>query len=427
MKKTVTAAIYLDTRREKSGGYYPVKLRINYQRKRKYYPLTKTAVNGMLTKLQEFTYTGSGDYSIDEDSFNKATAAKPRGKYAELAKVFNQIVSDADEIIKAMEHFSFDLFGEIFYQERNTQCNDVFSTTESYIRKLKDENRIGTSISYQTSLNSLKRFHKKSYLPFDAITVDFLKRYETWMIDDEGNGLTSVGIYLRQLRSIFNQRPEHLKHIQYPFGRGKYEIPQPSGRNIALSTADLEKIFRCNLPVEKDQFYLDIWKALYLCNGINITDLANLKFSNIENGFIYFVRQKTSKTNRNTTEIKISITLKIREIINKWGNKSKKPDDYIFPILRPGLSVIQKRHVLQHFTKTLNESVSATTSNLGISTKVTTYGARHSFATQLMRHGAPTEFISKQLGHSSLNTTRSYLHSFEDKQLQEWQSKLTDF
>lgn len=426
MKINVTTSIHLDTRREKTGGYYPLKLRITYQRQRKYYPLSKIAINSRLQHIPEFTYLGSGDYSIDKDSFKKATTAKPRGKYAELAKVFNQITNEADEIIKAMDHFSFDLFSEVYGQERYNDGNDVFTVFDDYIRKLKDENRIGTAISYQTSLNSLKKFHKKHYLPFEAITIDFLKKYESWMVEDQGNGLTSVGIYLRQLRAIFNQRPPQLNNIPYPFGRGKYEIPKPTGRNIALSSTDLEKIFLCNPKNKADRYYLDIWKVLYLMNGINVTDLASLKYRNIDNGFIYFVRQKTSKTNRKINEIKIPVTGKIQEIIDAWGNKTEQ-DNFIFPILRKGISSLKARYVIQHFTKTMNDSVSKTANDLGISVKVTTYFARHSFATQLMRHGAPTEFISKQLGHSSLNTTRSYLHSFEDKQLQEWQSKLTDF
>ena len=64
---------------------------------------------------------------------------------------------------------------------------------------------------------------------------------------------------------------------------------------------------------------------------------------------------------------------------------------------------------------------------LGIEISVSTYTTRHSFATQLMRHGAPTEFISKQLGHSNIETTTSYLENFEERQLKEWQARVTDF
>ncbi|MEZ5199106.1 MAG: site-specific integrase [Bacteroidales bacterium] len=58
---------------------------------------------------------------------------------------------------------------------------------------------------------------------------------------------------------------------------------------------------------------------------------------------------------------------------------------------------------------------------------VTSYTARHSFATHLMRHGAPMLYISKQLGHSNMKTTAAYLENFEDRQIKKWQSKVTDF
>ena len=63
----------------------------------------------------------------------------------------------------------------------------------------------------------------------------------------------------------------------------------------------------------------------------------------------------------------------------------------------------------------------------GISQPVTTYSARHSFATVLKRSGASTEFISDALGHSNLNTTKNYLASFEDETLQKTTDALTAF
>ena len=53
--------------------------------------------------------------------------------------------------------------------------------------------------------------------------------------------------------------------------------------------------------------------------------------------------------------------------------------------------------------------------DIGYDKPLTTYAARHSFATILKRSGAPTELISESLGHKSLKTTEAYLDSFEDK------------
>ena len=66
-------------------------------------------------------------------------------------------------------------------------------------------------------------------------------------------------------------------------------------------------------------------------------------------------------------------------------------------------------------------------SDLEIPGKVTTYTARHSFATVLKRSGASTEFISESLGHTSTKTTAAYLASFENDVKRQWAEKLADF
>lgn len=59
--------------------------------------------------------------------------------------------------------------------------------------------------------------------------------------------------------------------------------------------------------------------------------------------------------------------------------------------------------------------------------KVTTYTARHSFATVLKRSGANIAYISESLGHSDLKTTEAYLASFEKEERQKNAILLTNF
>jgi site-specific recombinase XerD len=58
---------------------------------------------------------------------------------------------------------------------------------------------------------------------------------------------------------------------------------------------------------------------------------------------------------------------------------------------------------------------------------LTTYVARHSFATILKRSGAPTEFISESLGHKDLRTTENYLDGFENATKQHFAKALLNF
>lgn len=103
------------------------------------------------------------------------------------------------------------------------------------------------------------------------------------------------------------------------------------------------------------------------------------------------------------------ITKEVGKIIDSWGNKPGTKEKYIFPILEAGLTPEQIYGRIQQATKFINKYVNDITEALELGTKVTTYTARHSFATVLKRTGATLEYISESLGHSNIATTENYL------------------
>ena len=164
---------------------------------------------------------------------------------------------------------------------------------------------------------------------------------------------------------------------------------------------------------------------LYLCNGINIADFVRLKYSNIENGEIFFVRQKTVRTSREQGEIRIVITEPIQRIINEYGNPYE-PDNYIFPILKGGESALIVNNKIRYLTRVINKHMGKIGKELEIS-RLSTYSARHAWATVLKREGASIAYISEGLGHSDLKTTQSYLDSFEKEERVKNAELLTKF
>jgi site-specific recombinase XerD len=90
-------------------------------------------------------------------------------------------------------------------------------------------------------------------------------------------------------------------------------------------------------------------------------------------------------------------------------------ETYLFPHLQPGMLPAQQRAVIQQLTKTINKYMKRIAQELGLSKPVTSYYARHSFATVLRNAGATTEFISEALGHSNIKTTQSYLAGFDER------------
>jgi integrase/recombinase XerD len=131
----------------------------------------------------------------------------------------------------------------------------------------------------------------------------------------------------------------------------------------------------------------------------------------------YYERSKTIRTNRGrrNTLISIPILEQAQQIINTWGNKKVSAESYIFPIITNSGSSLQIKKDVQQFTKNMNKYTKRIALNLGIDKNVTTYVARHTYATVLKRSGTPIEAISENLGHKNVNTTKSYLDSFESE------------
>ena len=402
----VTTSIFLDTRRAKRGNLYPVKIRITYQRKRKYY---------------------SVDVDLSEEDFQKTQGEKPRGEYKALSIKFSTLEARAIKVIEKLPQFSFDAFEKAFFEQKSSE-QDVYSFYERYIDGLKEEGRVGTASSYQCSLNSFKSYHPKK-LSFEKVTPEFLKDYERWMLA-EGNSLTTVGFYLRALRTLCNLAIEDgvLAQQNYPFGKRKYQVP--GGQNIkkALPLDAIQKIFDYQPETETEAKNRDLWLFSYLCNGINVKDMARLKFRNIQDGKITFIRSKTERTSKkNLKPIVAILTPEANEIIQRWGNHPVSPEEYVFNILTYGVTPEREKALVQQATKNINKYIKRIAAAVGIEKDITTYTARHSFSTILKRSGAPIEFISESLGHHDLKTTESYLDSFEDDVKKQYAGLLTNF
>ncbi len=411
----VTTAIILETRKPGPGNTFPVKLRVTYNRNCKYYTLRHP-------KNNESIY-------LSEKNFEKTMGERPREEYKKLRLVLNAHEEKAVKDIETLPVFTFEKFERKYYDESN-ENTDIIAALKNKAAKLRNEGRISTAVAYECSLNSLQKFTGKNYLEFEKADVHFFNEYEKWMLKN-GNSNTTISMYVRSVRTIFNEcdRSGIIKQGLYPFGKDKYVIP--GGRNIKKALTVQEVGLIANYPVKENTSphrYRDYWLFSYLCNGINVKDIAHLKYSNIDGEVITFVRAKTQRENKaNQRPITLIITKEIGKIIDKWGNKPGTPNTYIFPILENELTPEQVYNRIQQATKLINKYVGEIAETIGIANKVTSYTARHSFATVLKRTGASLEFISESLGHSNLATTENYLADFEIEEKRKWAEKLTQF
>lgn len=397
-------SVFIDKYHPQKDGNCKISIRVTHQRKRRYFP----------TNLE-----------LRVNDFERIMTAKRRNEAD--TKIYNKILSfqnKAIQVCEAIPVFTFDIFEDMYLSNKEASDGIRFGF-EKYIKELKAEKRIGTADSFQSAINSIESF--KIGLKFADITPALLTKYENKMLE-AGNSETTVGIYLRSLRTIFNRAT--IDKSLYPFGEGKNKYSIPVGRNIkkALSLAEIAKIFNYDAPVNsKKEMARDYWIFIYLCNGINVKDFCLLKHKNIEGNILKYERAKTKRTKSESGVITVSIKKQAKAIIEKWGQPSANPEDYLFPHFDSGMSAETERKVKQQLTKTINKYMKQIANELEINKHVTTYFARHSFATVLRNSGASMEFISEALGHSSMSTTKSYLAGFEQETIHKTTDVLTQF
>ncbi len=284
------------------------------------------------------------------------------------------------------------------------------------ILQFKQTNKTGNRLIYKGSLNSIKTFSKgKTNFLFSDIDVDWLNRYEKWL-RSKGNKETTISLLFRTLRSAYNKAFEArcTNKINYPFNDfkvGKFDV---STSKRAISKDDILLIKQTDLSNEKEsvQFARDIFIFSYLCGGINFTDIANLKPVSISDNRLQYIRQKTGK------KISIQISPDAKQIIENYKLITEKTG-YLFPILNEKIHItaLQKQNRIHKILGKIDKGLKQIAEICGIKTKLTTYVARHSFATVLKKSGVNVSLISEALGHSDLATTQIYLDSFENEQI----------
>jgi integrase len=395
-----TLSFFFDTRRELKDGTYPVKLTVYFLGK----------------KIRYAT-----PFKFTQEEYAKIEASNLRD--ARIKKLKNEMyawLGEQVEFADNLKPFSFNEFDVLINKDKvqlklaieNESVKDLF---EACILDLRRLGHISTSDNYHIAMVSLLKF--KKHLKISQVTVDFLKAYEQYMIA-EGKSISTVGIYLRSLRRVFNLAIEAgtIESSKYPFR--KYKIPAPKKLKRSLKKEDVKKIINYKPKLLSEQKALDYWIFSFLCNGMNFKDIALLTNKKIKGNFIEFYRSKTENTTRNgALPIRVPISPRIIEIMNRRKVGKGKPDDYIFPVLEKGMDLVQIEKRISTFIRNTNKPLKRIGIALDLPLKLTTYVARHCFATIQKNNGAPLVYIKEALGHATISQTEDYFGSFDDESL----------
>jgi len=281
------------------------------------------------------------------------------------------------------------------------------------VKQLEKANRINYARSFKHTWYSLKRFCGNELdFPFSDIDVEFLGKYEQWLKNQNYTEVTISHIF-RSIRTTYNKAITEKCALKgsYPFNEFKVSKFDVSTQKRAIPKDAIKKIMMADLSKELfyTQFARDIFIFSYLCGGINFTDISSLKISNLIENKLVYIRKKTKK------KIKTPLSDEALQIIQQYAAGRNSPSDYIFPILDAKFHKTEVQKVLRR----VNLALKKVAKLAGINANLTTYVARHSFATVLKNSGVNVALISETLGHSDIATTQIYLDSFESEQVGE--------
>lgn len=298
--------------------------------------------------------------------------------------------------------------------------NNVEECFNYYVGLLREQGRYRYAGMYDVSFNSFVKYAGSLDIPFNDIDVTWLKKYEAWMLK-QGLAVNTIGTRVRHLRAVFNMAIEHhvIDKECYPFHAYKLSKVYQSTPKRALTKADILKIIEYKGKTDMERLAIALFTFSYFTAGINFIDMAMLKHENIVDGKLYYTRAKTKK------QIIIPLQEKAMEIISNYYVNHASGSAYVFPIFSEfHKNEVQKANRLHKVLAKINKALKNIGVELGLPIKLTTYVARHSFATVLKRAGVLTSIISESLGHSSEKITQTYLDSFENSQIEEALSHL---
>jgi site-specific recombinase XerD len=337
-----------------------------------------------------------------------------------ILKIINEHITKYSEQLLSLKVSNKDFTVNSLIESHNpvtVKKYTVFELFDIHINQLIQEDRLRYAATFKELKRSLLDFNKHLNIYFSEIDVQWLKNYEVWL-RKRNLGDNSIGIRFRTLRVLYNVALERgiVKNEHYPFRT--YKVSKLGKETIkrAISKENIKGIINYKAMNKFTQFAIDIFHFSYLCGGINFKDIAYLTKENIFDNQLVYYRKKTKKL----------IRIPLKEISMSIVRKYESPDNsYLFPIFSEyHKTELQRENRLHKIIALINKRLKQIGKELNIPIALTTYVARHSFATVLKRSGVNIALISETLGHSDLKTTQIYLDTFENEEIDKALDKL---
>lgn len=352
-------------------------------------------------------------YSLYPEEWNNRSSlivfpvGATEGRCTYLSSIQKRIIEDISRIQRNIRHFEGlgvqDVAESVVRQFLSPYDNSLFlSFGRQLVRELRLVGRRQTAETYNNSLNSFEHF-RGAYgdVSLGDVNEALMVSYEQWL---KGRGVcpNTISYYMRNLRAIYNRAVDKvLTEQRNPFKRVYTGIDKTVKRAVSLNS--IRKIRDMDLGQSPSMdFARDIFMFSFYTRGMAFVDIAYLKKKDLHNGVLTYRRRKTNQ------QLFIKWEQPMQQIVDKYDT-SETP--FLLPII--GDVSKDKRIQYRNAEHRVNIHLKRIGRMLGLSVPLTTYVARHGWASIAKSKNIPVATISEAMGHDSEKTTRIYLASLD--------------
>ena len=286
------------------------------------------------------------------------------------------------------------------------------------IIQLRKEQRDGTAHVYQSTLNRINLFTGENLMTFGQLTSQWLARFEKFLLADQLTWNT-ISTYMRMLRSIYNQAVSQgvASYVPHLFSKVHTGVDSPVKRAVSPETMRRVMLDECLLS-QKQTFGRDMFVLLFLFRGMPFVDLAFLRKCDLQGNTITYHRRKTGR------RLTVVVGSEAMKIIYKYMHHDEN-SPYLFPIIRePGVREHQQYTCM---LRNVNYQLSRLVSKMKLKEALSTYVARHTWATTALRQNYNSSLICDAMGHSSVKVTETYFQRFKEEEVDRMNRSIVSF
>ncbi|MEI3468078.1 MULTISPECIES: site-specific integrase [Bacteroides] len=299
--------------------------------------------------------------------------------------------------------------------ERKNAKDDLRLYMPEVIGMLKREGKFPAMHVYACTLRSYEKFCAEERYPKNTtaslsmqeiFTPERLKEYEDWLAGQQSSPNT-ISTYMRTLQAVYNRWMSPGIEGYNPVLFKDVYTKVESRTKRALTAEQMEQLRNTDFSVLtlRQQQVLTYFLLMFMLRGMPFIDLAHLRKSDLRNRRITYRRHKTGKL------MVVDVPPDAMRLLQKYRDKTDS--EYLFPLLHGGLFMEEHHHRYQETLRHFNRELARLMKQLLPGVSVSSYTARHTWATLAYHNGVPVGLISQSLGHSSIRVTMTYLKPFD--------------